>query len=84
MELNQPNNKLEKLVKNIAICFCNLENIKEYFIGNYIQDFYNDYHDTDQMVLTCSIKEIVNGYNEPDLLDLGLELFASKFMPLLI
>ena len=83
MDSNQSNNKILNLIKSTAICFCNLENIKEYFNGDYIVGFYNDFHDTEEMVLTCSIKEIVNVYNDLDTFDLSLELFSSKFYPMI-
>ena len=80
MESIQQNQNLDNIIRNTAICFCNLENIKDYFGGDYIQALYDDCNGTDQMALTCATKELVNGYNNPDSFDVVLELFISKFV----
>ena len=69
-----------QLLKEILVCFARLNYLREYFNGELIQSLYNDCHDTDQMVLTCSFKEIINGLKNPSDLSLNLELFLQRYI----
>ena len=69
-----------QLLKEILFCFARLDYLREYFNGELIQLLYDDCHDTEQMVLTCSFKEIINGIKNPSDLSLNLELFLQRYI----
>ena len=68
-----------RMIKSIILSFANLDYLIEYFHGELIQLIYNDCHDTEKMVLTCSFKELINGLKDPDTLEIVLELFLQRY-----
>ena len=69
-----------QMLEDILVCFTSLTHLKEYFNGELIEALYNECHDTEQMVLTCSFKEIINGLYESSNLVFVLELFVGRYI----
>ena len=69
----------KNLLEGIILCLTNLSYIKNYFNGNLIEDYYNCCNNTNQMALTCALKELINGLNSVDLLDFSLNIFVQKY-----
>ena len=64
----ESNENIISAIKGIVLCFCNLKSIKDYFDGQLIQNLYDNCKGSDQMALTCDIKELIDCLKEPLLL----------------
>ena len=69
-----------RMIKGILLCLTNLDYFKEHFNGELMQILYTDCHDSDKLILTCSIIEIFNGLKDSSTLDLNLELFIQRYV----